>query len=172
MANAAGRAPAQQCDTTTGPIPPATARRVRALILACSDPAAAEPLNVFLQNQHLTERCQLVHLPGGPLALATPDREAVLDECAMRVESYRPRELMLVVHHDCERFGGSQTFPGRHAEASSLENALAVAADIATRRFPGLQIRLARLDQRGTCSVTDHHPTPNDPTNGRDHQSC
>lgn len=132
--------------------------RCRAVVLACGDFLCVEPLRSFLGSQGLAGDYDLVCWPGGALALTTPDRPALLDAVAMACDLHRPSELFLVVHHDCDRVGGSVSFPGRQAETSTLDTALAMAAESATDRFPQLRLRLARLDLDGPCAVVDTLP--------------
>lgn len=53
--------------------------RCRAVVLACVDSDAVEPLRSFLRSRDLTCDCDVVCWPGGALALTTPDRPALLD---------------------------------------------------------------------------------------------
>ncbi len=144
---------------------PAVFPRCQAVVLACIDFRFIEPLRSLLESQGLTGDYDLVCWPGGALALTTPDRQALLDAVALACDFDRPSDLILVVHHDCDRVGGSATFPGRQAETTTLNTALAMAAESATERFPQLRVRLARLDLYGPCAVLDTrhgHSSPSD----------
>ena len=45
-----------------------------------------------------------------------------------------PAEIVLVAHHDCGRLGGSAYFPGRQAEITALDTALAMAGETVADR--------------------------------------
>ena len=138
--------------------------RCQAVVLACIDFRFIEPLRSFLEAQGLTDDYDLVCWPGGALALTTADRPALLDAVALACDSDRPSQLILVVHHDCDRVGGSATFPGRQAETTTLNIALAMAAESATERFPQLRVRMARLDLIGPSAVFETLPGHSSPS--------
>lgn len=131
----------------------------QAVVPACIDVRFIEPLRSFLGSLGLSGDYDLACWPGGALALTTPDRPAVLDAVALACDRDQPSELVLVVHHDCDRVGGSASFPGRQAETTTRNIALAMAAESATDRFPHLRVRVARLDLERPCAVIDTHPT-------------
>lgn len=135
----------------------------QAVVLACTDVRFVEPLRGFLGSLGLAGDYDLVCWPGGALALTTPDRTAVLDAVALACDRDQPSELVLVVHHDCDGVGGSASFPGRQAETTTLNIALALAAESATDRFPQLRVRLAQLDLETPCAVIDTHPAHDSP---------
>ena len=140
--------------------PPETLR-CRAIVLSCVDYRFVEPLRRVLADQGLAGAFDLVAWPGGAAALTTRDRPAITDAMVMVCELHNPDEIILAVHHDCGRLGGSARFSGREAEIATLDTALAMAAEAVFDHLPGLPCRLLRLDHDGVVSLTDvSRPTP------------
>lgn len=91
-------------------------RRCRAMVLACTDVRADNLLHTRLASEGFADDYDLMSWPGGALALLTLDRPALLKAIAVECGLHRSSELLLVVHHDCHRLGGSSSFPGREME--------------------------------------------------------
>ena len=140
--------------------PPETLR-CRAIVLSCVDYRFVEPLRRVLADQGLAGAFDLVAWPGGAAALTTRDRPAITDAMVMVCELHNPDDIILAVHHDCGRLGGSARFAGRQAEIATLETALAMAGEVVVDHPPDLPIQLIRLDHDGSVSLTDlARPTP------------
>ncbi len=91
--------------------------------------------------------------PGGALSLLGPDRDPAVAAIHTARELHHPSELIPSVHEDCGPIGGSAIFPGHHAEISTLETSLSVAAGSVAEQLPEVAIRLLRLDRRGPAEV-------------------
>lgn len=135
--------------------PPPALPRCQAVVLACIDFRFVEPLYAWLRSHGLAGDFDLVCWPGGAVALGTADRAPLLDAVALACDLHQPTELLLVVHHDCGRLGGSASFPGRYAETATLNTALEMAGEVAANRFPDLVIHTLRLDLDGRPSFLD-----------------
>lgn len=129
--------------------------RCRAVVLSCIDYRFIEPLRHLLAAQDLTGSVDMVTWAGGAVSLTTADRLLVTEAMTIACELHNPDEVILAVHHDCGRLGGSARFAGRQAEIATLDTALVMAAEAAFERFPGLPVRLVRLDHDGSVALTD-----------------
>ncbi|MEW6153397.1 MAG: carbonic anhydrase [Actinomycetota bacterium] len=129
------------------------AAQCQAVVLSCSDYRFVEPMRRFLARRGLTGTVDLIAWPGGAAALATPDRDAIIDTIRMACELDSPAEIVLVAHHDCDRLGGSACFAGPQAEIATLETALAIAGEVVAEQFPSLRLQLVRLDPNGPRTV-------------------
>ena len=129
--------------------------RCRALVLSCIDYRFVEPLRRLLAGQGLTGAFDLVGWPGGAVSLTMADRLLVTEAMTIACELHDPDEVILTVHHDCGRLGGSARFAGRQAEIATLDTALVMAGEAVFERFPGLPVRLVRLDHDGRVALTD-----------------
>lgn len=138
----------------------------QAVVVSCIDFRFVEPIRRFLAERELTGAVDLIAWPGGAAALATPDRDAIIDSIRMACELHDPAEIVLVVHHDCGRLGGSACFAGPRAEIATLESALAIAGEIVAEQFPALRVHLVRFDFSGPSMVepSRHHPAATSPS--------
>lgn len=135
--------------------------RCRAVVLSCVDYRFVEPLRHLLADQGLTGASDLMAWPGGAAALTNRDRPFVTDAMTMACELHHPDEIILAVHHDCGRLGGSVHFAGQEAEIATFDTALAMAGEAVSDRLPGLPVHLVRLDHDGSVSLADvSRPTP------------
>lgn len=137
------------------PSPPSAFPRCQAVVVGCIDFRFVEPQLNFLGSRGLAGDFDLISWPGGAVALGTADRVALLDAVALACDLHQPSELVLIVHHDCGRLGGSTSFAGRHAEIDTLDAALDIAREVAAARFPQLDIYAVRLDQVGSPTCID-----------------
>lgn len=129
--------------------------RCWAVVVSWIDYRFVEPLRRFLATHQLTGIVDLIAWPGGAAALATPDRETLLEAIGLACSLHDPAEIVLVAHHDCGRLGGSAYFAGRHAEITALDTALAMAGETVADRFPTRRVRLVRLDLDGQPVVVN-----------------
>jgi len=90
---------------------------------------------------------------GGAIALLTPDRGAILPALDSARKRHNPAQIVLVVHHDCEKLGGLGHFTGPLAELATLETALSVAGDLVADRHPQRRMRPVSVSRAGTSSV-------------------
>ena len=127
----------------------------RAVAVSCIDYRFVEPLRRFFAADQLTGAVDLIAWPGGAAAIATPDREALVEAIGLACSLHEPAEILLVAHHDCGRLGGSAYFAGRHAEITALDTALAMAGETVADRFPTRRVRLVRLDLDGQPVVVN-----------------
>ena len=134
------------------PPPPSAFPRCQAVVVGCIDLRFVEPQLNFLGSRGLAGDFDLISWPGGAVAA---DRVALLDAVALACDLHQPSELVLIVHHDCGRLGGSTSFAGRHAEIDTLDAALDMAREVAAARFPQLDIYAVRLDQVGSPTCID-----------------
>lgn len=129
--------------------------RCRAVVLSCVGYRFVEPLRHLLADQELTGAFDLIAWPGGAAALTTCDRPFVTDAMTMGCELHHPDGIILAVHHDCGRLGGSAPFAGREAEIATLDTALTMAGEAVSDRLPGLPVHLVRLDLDGSVPLTN-----------------
>ncbi len=137
------------------PPPPSAFPRCQAVVVGCIDFRFVEPMLSFLGSRGLAGAFDLISWPGGAVALGTADRVASLDAVALACDLHQPSELILIVHHDCGRLGGSTRFAGRFAEIDTLAAALDIAREVAAARFPQLDIYAVRLDLGGSPACID-----------------
>ena len=138
------------------------ATQCQAVVVSCIDFRFVEPMRRFLAGRGLTGAVDIIAWPGGAAALATPDRDAIIDTIRMACELHNPAEIVLVAHHDCGRLGGSACFAGPQAEVATLETALAIAGKLVAEQFPTLRPHLVRFDFSGPRTVIEssrHHRT-------------
>ena len=133
-----------------------------AVVLSCVDYRSVEPSRHLLADQELAGAFDLIAWPSGAAALTTCDRPFVTEAMTMACELHYPDEIILAVHHDCGRLGGSAHFAGHEAEIATLDTALTMAGEaVVSDRLPGLPVHLVRLDHAGTVSFTDDsRPSP------------
>lgn len=129
------------------------AAQCQAVVVSCSDYRSVEPVRRFLAGRGLTGTVDLIAWPGGAVALATADRDAIIATIRRTCESHRPTEIVLVAHHDCGRLGGSACFAGPQAEIATLETALTIAGEVVVEQFPSLRLHLVRFDSNGPRTV-------------------
>lgn len=129
------------------------AAQCQAVVVSCSDYRSVEPMRRFLARRGLTGAVELIAWPGGAVALATADRNAIVDTIRRACELHSPAEIVLVAHHDCGRLGGSACFAGPQAEIATLETALAIAGEVVAEQFPSLRPHLVCFDFHGPRTV-------------------
>ncbi|MDZ4825960.1 MAG: hypothetical protein SGJ13_05770 [Actinomycetota bacterium] len=114
-------------------------------------------LSEYLNRNRLAGAVDLVAWPGGAVALTNNDRDIVLGALHTAVTMHEPAEIVLTVHRDCAKLGGSGTFAGPLAESAVLEQTLGLAAAVAAAEFPALHISLVRLNDRH--AAVEYAPT-------------
>lgn len=125
----------------------------RAVVLSCIDYRYLPRLYRYLERECLVGAADLVAWPGGAVALTNTDRDIVLGALRIATSLHGPAEIILTVHRDCARLGGSDTFAGPLAETAVLEQMLGFAGDVAAAELPSMRIRLLLLDHRQTSAV-------------------
>lgn len=146
----------RQVDVSDLPQPPGVGR-CKAVVLSCIDYRYLPRLYGYLELECLVGAADLIAWPGGAVALTNTDRDIVLGALRTATLLHEPTEIVLTVHRDCARLGGSGTFAGPLAETAVLEQTLGLAAAAAAAELPPMRIRLLLIDNHRTAA-TEYAP--------------
>lgn len=123
-----------------------------ALVIHCMDFRFVEGIRKYLNEQGLERNYDVVSIAGGAGALLNPESQALLlKQVALSQKLHGITKVILINHHDCGAYGGSQAFENGEAERVKHVADLKKAAEIIWKNQPQLTIELflARLgDQK------------------------
>jgi hypothetical protein len=115
-----------------------------------------EVLRAFLDREGMAGDVDVLSWPGGAACLAIDDeREHALQALALARRVHRCDKVVLAVHEDCLRLGGSAAHRDAAAEATVLRDHLRAAAREVRASIPGLEPRLVILRASGAVDELD-----------------
>jgi len=120
--------------------------RCRTIVLSCLDYRVIAGLPAWLAAQGLAGRFDLVAAAGGAKNLASPrrggDRDFILEQFAIAGRFHALEEVILIIHEDCQAYGGRQAFGAPGQERAHHEQELRQAGEIVRAKLPHLRVRL------------------------------
>lgn len=93
----------------------------------------------------------LIEMAGASKSLVSPleneDRVTLLENISISISLHHPERLILTNHTDCGAYGGSAHFNSHIEEIAFHKSELAKAKEIATAKFPELNIETVLIDK-------------------------
>ena len=112
------------------------------IVLSCMDFRIVEPLRRFLDAEGISGDADLLAWPGGAACLVLDDeRERAVGAVSLAAELHACEQIVLVMHEDCRRLGGSDAYADTGAEEAAVSDYLRRAADEIRATVPSLTPR-------------------------------
>ena len=138
------------------PLRAVTAPACGSVVLTCMDFRFVEILRAFLEREGIAGDADVLSWPGGAACLALDDeREHALRGLALARRVHGCDRVVLAVHEDCLRLGGSAAHGDPAAETAALRDHLWTAAREVRESVPGLEPRLVILRSSGAVDELD-----------------